>query len=123
MAARYGPSNGWLDDQIAITVRAYEGGLVYYVGTYLDDAAQHALITHMAPLAGVRRAIEDVPAGVEVRVRTNPEGTDSYLVINHEAEERSLELPWPVQEHLTGESAEGELVLGPYGVALLTKSP
>ncbi len=46
--ARYGQSNGWLDDQVAITVNAFGRGLVYYVGAYLDETAQYEMLKRMA---------------------------------------------------------------------------
>jgi beta-galactosidase len=120
--ARYGAFDGWLDDQVAITVRGYGSGLVYYVGAYLDDEAQQALIAHMTPFAGARADME-APAGVEVRRRSSADGPTVYIVINHERAQRSIDLPWPAHEHLTDSSLEESLELGPYEVALLTRSP
>ena len=119
--ARYGASNGWLDDQVAITVRAHGTGLVYYVGAYLDDEAQQALIAHMMPLASVRPALE-APDGVEVRRRWKADGSAVYVAINHTRMRQSLILPWPMHEHLSTREAEEALELEPYGVAVLTRS-
>jgi len=118
--ARYGASNGWLDDQIAITLHGTGGGFVYYVGTYLDDDAQDALIGRFAKTARLNPPFE-VPAGVEVRRRKRPDGTEVYIVVNHEPAEQVVQLPWPAQEHLSDQTVEAELKLEAYGVALLTK--
>jgi len=118
--ARYGASNGWLDDQIAITLHSTGGGFVYYVGTYLDDDAQDAMIGRFAETARLRPPFE-TPAGVEVRRRKRPDGTEVYIVVNHEAAEQVVQLPWPVHEHLSDQPVEGELKLEPYGVAILTR--
>ena len=122
IAARYGECNGWLDGQPAITVSPYGGGLVYYVGTYLDEEAQQALISHMLPLAGGRPPMQDIPAGVEVRTRVTPDRVTIFIIINHLRQKQTLRLQWPATEHLTGEAVTEELVLEPYGVALVTKS-
>ncbi len=118
--ARYGKANGWLDDQIAITVRPHDRGLVYFVGVYLDDAAQQMFIDHVVKIAGVRPVME-TPAGVEARKRVNVEGEEVFIVINHERAEQLVRLPWPAREHLSEQSVEDELKLAPYGVAILTR--
>ena len=119
--AKYGPSNGWLDDQLAITVRGTgHGGLVYYVGAYLDDAAQQAFLDHLVKNAQVRPVME-TPPGVEACKRVNAKGEEIYIVVNHSREEKRVPLPWPAREHLSGEMGQGDLILAPYGVAVLTR--
>jgi beta-galactosidase len=121
VAARYGPSNGWLDEQAAITVNSWNGGLVYYVGAYLDDVAQQAFIDRVTKTLSLKPAMQ-APAGVEVSRRVSAEGEDVYIVINHTREEQPLDLPWPVHEHLTGTSLASVVTLAPYGVLILTRS-
>ena len=117
--ARYGKSNGWLDNQAAITVCPYGKGMVYYVGAYLDEAAQRKLLIKVLKTA--RISMIGTHPGVEVRTRLNPEGIEIYFVINHEPVEQTVWLPWPAQEHLTGSHTKSELKLGPYAVAILTQ--
>ena len=119
--ARYGPSNGWLDDQVAITVRGTSyGGLIYYVGAYLDDAAQQAFVDRLVSNAMLKPVLE-TPPGVEARKRVNAKKEEIYIVINHTREEKRVPLPWPAREHLSGEMGQGDLILAPYGVAILTR--
>jgi beta-galactosidase len=118
--ARYGESNGWLDGQIAITVHSHGRGLVYYVGAYLDQAAQQAFVDHVVRTAGVRPAME-TPAGVEARRWVNAEGRGVFAIINHTRAEQLVRLPWQAHEHLSGQSVQGELELAPYEVAILTR--
>jgi len=118
--ARYGVSNGWLDDQLAITVHSYGRGLVYFVGAYLDEAAQQALLDHIVRTAVVKQQLE-TPAGVEARKRVNAEGEQVFIVINHEQAEQVLKLPWPAREHLSNQRLMDEWALAPYGVAVLTR--
>jgi beta-galactosidase len=117
--ARYGVSNGWLDDQLAISVHAVGRGLVYFVGAYLDEVAQQALIDRILETAVVRPVMKS-PPGVEVRRRMRPEGDPVWIVINHERAAKCLLLPWPAQDHLKGQRVSGELMLLPYGVSVLT---
>ncbi len=121
IVARFGPSNDWLDDQLAISVHSYDRGLVYYVGAYLDEESQQALIDHIVNMAGVKPVME-TPAGVEARRRVKAGGENIVILINHEREEQMISLPWPAREHLSGQSLAGELTLGPYDVAVLTRS-
>jgi beta-galactosidase len=118
--ARFGAANGWLDDQLAITVHSYGRGLVYYVGTYLDEDAQQALMDHIVRMVGVRPVLK-TPAGVEARLRVAPDGKRIYILVNHEREEQEVSLPWPAHEHLGSQPVADELKLAPCGVAILTR--
>jgi beta-galactosidase len=118
--ARYGPSNGWLDGCPAVTVHAYEKGRVTFVGAYLDDASQRLLMERVVADAGVQPILK-TPDGVEARCRITPSGQKVFIVINHERRDQSALLPWAAREHLSGSEVKGELMLEPYGVAVLTR--
>lgn len=118
--ARFGVANGWLDGQPAITVHPCGRGQVTYIGAYLDDAAQQALLDRLAIAAGVV-PVMTTPPGVEARQRVTPQGREILFVVNHERVDRGVVLPWPAHEHLTGTAVREELRLGPYGVAVLTR--
>jgi beta-galactosidase len=117
--ARYGPSNGWLDGQPAITVRDHGVGRVYLVGAYLDAESQQVLMDSILRAAGVEPALV-TPAGVEARWRANDEGPAALIVINHTRMAQTVALPWRAHEHLGGRAVDGELALAPYGVAVLS---
>ena len=119
--ARYGPSNGWLDGQTAVTSHMYGKGLVYFVGAYLDDASQKILLDRIAQSAGIL-PVMDTPSGVEARRRIGAKGKEIFIIINHERVEQLVKLPWPVQEHLSDRNLTNQLKLEPYGVAILTRS-
>ncbi len=116
--ARYGKSNGWLDNQIAITVHSYGKGLVYYVGAYLEDASQKALLNRVLKTAAVTTI--GTSLGIEICTRQLPGGDKNYIVINHTSTENTLHMPWPVYDHLTKVVFDEKLKLAPYGVAVLT---
>jgi beta-galactosidase len=120
VVARFGPCNGWLDDQVAVAVHSYGRGLVYYVGAYLDQDAQQALMDHIVRMAAIR-AVMETPAGVEACLRVAPDGQRIYILVNHERKEQLVPLPWPAHEHLSGQPVADELNLAPYGVAILTR--
>jgi beta-galactosidase len=116
--ARYGKSNGWLDGQIAISANSYGKGLVYYVGAYLDDAAQQTFFTRLLAAANVP-AVTPGP-DIEVATRVRSGGETIYIVINHAAAERTVRMPWPSSEHLSRRSFAAEFDLAAYAVAVLT---
>ena len=118
--ARYLPSNGWLDDQVAITVRGLGSGLVYYVGAYLDEVTQEAFFQRVIDMAPLKPLLE-TPAGVEVCRRTGEQGMEVFIVINHNRTEQVVKMPWMAIDHLMNHPVNNELKLAPYGVSVLTK--
>ncbi len=122
VVARYGKENGWLDDQIAITVNSKKNSFVYYVGAYLDEKSQSALTDMILTVSDIHPLME-TPRGVEVCQRLSPAGEKIYIVINHRKEPQKLTLPWKAREHLEDTMYQGELALSAYGIALLTREP
>jgi beta-galactosidase len=116
--ARYGKANGWLDDQVAISVNSLKNGLVYYVGAYLDETAQQALMTKVLKIARITTISS--PPGVEVSKRVRPDNVEIYFFINHKPVEQPIQFPWPVREHLSGFELPSEFKLEPYGVVIVT---
>ena len=119
--ARYGDYNGWLDDQIALTVRAYGYGLVYYVGAWLDDVSLRSLFEDIQKLLRVAPVLA-TPPNLEACKRIRPDGEEVFILINHEAAPRKITMPWPAQEHISGLRLTGEVRMMPYGVAVLTRA-
>jgi len=119
VAARYTTSNGWLDDQPAITAHAHRNGMVYYVGTYLDEHSQSEWVEHILRTANLIKI--KIPAGVEMRTRTRPDGQEIHFIINHERSTKKLQLPWKAHDHLSGQDVENEFSLAPYSVVILTR--
>ena len=117
--ARFGKSNGWLDEQVAIARCGYGKGVVYTVGAYLDAGSQNQLVKII--LNDLSIPWYELPDGVEIRTRVRSEGDEIYFLINHNTEETAMTLPWNGFDHLSGRRVEGELRLAPYGIAILTK--
>ena len=120
VVARYGKENGWLDDQVAITVNPKKNAFVYYVGAYLDQAAQSALMDLILTASDIRSPLQ-TPLGVEICQRVSPAGEKIYILINHRKESQKVNLPWKVHEHLSERTIQGDLDLRAYDVAILTK--
>lgn len=118
--SKYGKSNGWLDGQVAMVAHAYGAGMVYTVGAYLDEETQQSFMDHVLQVAGIRGMKSE--KDLEVINRIDPAGKVILFVINHAAEERRFVLPWRAEEHLTAQTVQNDLILLPYGVAILTRA-
>ena len=122
MVAKYDEGTGWFDNQIAITVKAVRNGMVYYVGAYLDDGAQAALMSRIAQVAGITKLI-DTPLGVTASRRTTPDKKEILILINHTRLEQTVNLASNTyDDHLTQMRHAGFIKLQPFGVAVLTKT-
>jgi beta-galactosidase len=117
--ARYGKSNGWLDDQLAISSNEHGKGRVYYVGAYLDDAAQQTFMEHVLEAAKVTTYI--TAPGIEIRTRVQPGGEDVHIVINHSSTMSAVHIPWPSFDHLKRTPLGTDFELSGYSVAILTR--
>ena len=117
--ARYGKSNGWLDDQIAISVNPFGQGLVYYVGAYLDEPAQQILFTRLLETANVATLVS--APGIEIQARLRRDEI-FYIVINHTVTEQTVSMPWTSFDHLSGGSLAEEFRLAAYALAILSPS-
>jgi beta-galactosidase len=118
VVARYGKSNGWLDNQIAISVNTYGKGLVYYVGAYLDETTQQEFLARLLKTAKVTTIVS--APGIEIRTRVRSSGEEVYIVINHTSTRHTIQMPWPCTEHLTGAALAAEFKLSAYGVVVVT---
>jgi beta-galactosidase len=122
VVAKYGDGNGWLDNQIAISVKGVKSGMIYYVGTYLDEAAQSSFINHVAQVAGINKILE-TPVGVTAARRLRPFNQEVIIVINHTRKEQVVNLANNTyDDNLTGARYAGQMKMAPLGVAILTKA-
>ena len=119
--ARYGKHNGWLDDQLAITVNPFENGMVYTTGAYLDDAAQDAFVEQVIKVANIPPLFQ-APAGVEICQRTTTDGYQVGILINHTSSEKQFQVPFPIHDYLTEERLEGEISIAAYDVIVFTRA-
>ncbi|MGB8252728.1 MAG: beta-galactosidase [Anaerolineaceae bacterium] len=118
--ASFGVSNGWLDGQPAITVHPSGRGLVYYMGAYLDEESQQVFINQLLEEMGLRPVLE-TPVGVEARKLFLQDKGEIFIVINHQNEPRSVEIPEPYFDNLKDQVLKGIVPLAPFQVLVLTK--
>ncbi|SDD37438.1 beta-galactosidase [Paenibacillus sp. UNCCL117] len=106
----------------ALTVNRLEAGKAYYVACRTKQPFQDALLGALATEAGVRRALAaELPQGVTAQVRSD--GTSDYVfVLNFAGAERVVKLDGrDYADVLSGETAEAELRLEPYGLRVLRR--
>jgi beta-galactosidase len=118
--ARFGSAAHWLAGHPAVTVHSFGEGLVYYVGAYLDEAAQQALTDRIVAAAGVAPVLDASSPGIEARMRCGTNGEEILIVTNHGTEPRHVILPWVGFDHLAAAEVGDELELGPHETAILT---
>jgi beta-galactosidase len=118
--ATFGKSNGWLDDQPAITQHAYGKGMVTYVGAYLDEESQNKLLDKVWGQAGVEPVMKTTP-GIEACRRVAEDGSEIFILINHTGTAQETILPWQsAHDHIKGIRIGNTLTLEAYGIAVLT---
>ncbi|NUQ38113.1 MAG: beta-galactosidase [Caldilineales bacterium] len=101
--ASYGAD--WYAGQPAITHARRGKGQVIYVGCMGGPALYHILFDWLLPPIGVAAPLAPV-AGVEVAVRQATDGRRLIFLLNHTAESRTLSLPQPGTDLLSGQRHE-----------------
>jgi beta-galactosidase len=113
---KYGKSNGWLDEQPAVTTRAYGKGRITYIGAVLDEKLMATAAEWLIQKSGVTPVFGPVPEGVEVSRRVAPD-KQVFVFVNYAPENRHVALPHPMKLVLDGEQRTS-IDLPPYGVAV-----
>ena len=114
---RYGKSNGWLDEQPAVVTRRVGKGSITYIGAALDTAAMEKAAVWMLRQAGLQAVLPEVPAGVDVAVRSGA-GKRVVILTNYGEASQTVALPEAMVDVLAGGEVRS-VVLGQYGVAVL----
>ncbi len=101
----------------AVTRHHFGNGVSYYLGTRPDNLFMDWLLLRACDEAGVARAAEIQP---HVEIMRRESDTASYLfILNHNAHEVTYMLAAPAFDMLSQANCAAEIVVGPYGVALL----
>jgi beta-galactosidase len=119
---RYGRGNGWLDGRPAVVASGHGEGSVVLCGAWLDAGLTTALTARLLDRAGLHPPLEPVP-DVEVCRRVRPDGGEVLVVVNHGACERTVPLPGPRLDLLTGRRHEDAMRLPANDVAVLFPAP
>jgi beta-galactosidase len=118
--ARWLPGDSLLADSPAITVNAVGKGKVYYIGGYCSVPAIECISKELLGLEKDRPGIA-VPAEVEVIYRAG-QGKKYAVALNHGKSPQRVIVPKGSKDVLSGGRISGDLVLEPFGVAVLSFS-
>ena len=132
---RYGKTDGgWLDEQPAMITRVLGKGSISYLGTLPDAVLLRGLLVHATEQAHADVGAQQVPAGVELCVRSQASGSAGskvYILINHTNHSSRVSLAGRFQRLLPEtvlSSSEAnasnqvtDVDLPPQGVAVLTQ--
>lgn len=104
----------------AVVQHQVGAGTCFYIGTYPDERLVTQWIALLAPMAGIRPLLPELPEGVEVTLRR--EGDRRLLfILNHRGKPSSIRGVPEGTDLLTGRKPEhGALTLEPYGVVVLS---
>jgi beta-galactosidase len=105
--------DGWLSGRPAVT----RNGSAWYLGTQLNPAGMEALVGKIAQATGVAPPLA-APRGVEV-VQREGEGRSFLFLLNHSAEEATVELTGTHRDLLGDADCGRTLTLEPFGAAVL----
>ncbi|MFE2917511.1 beta-galactosidase [Kitasatospora indigofera] len=98
---RYGAAGGWLDGRPAVVEVPLGAGTVTYCGAWLDEDGTDAVVGRLLAGSGIRAPL-DVPEDVELCRRVRPDGEQVLVLVSHARERRSVALPEPCTDVLTG---------------------
>lgn len=101
----------------AITRHAYGAGVAWYLGTRPDPDGMRRLLDRVRAEAGVEPVVPGLPAGVQA-VRREAEDREFLFLLNHNAGEVTVELPFEAPDLLT-DRVSARHVLAPRGAAVV----
>ncbi|NRO95143.1 beta-galactosidase [Paraburkholderia sp. NMBU_R16] len=116
-------SSEYFTGKAAVTRNAHGKGVVYYIGTVLDERASQVLMRRIARDAGIDCGLE-LPDGVEVAIRQSDERR-LIFVLNLSKESKEVSIPIVnCVSALSGSSfSGGNVKLAPGGVEILVQVP
>lgn len=114
-------SGEYFAGKAAVTRNAHGKGVVYYIGTVLDEKASQVLMRRIARDAGIDCSLE-LPDGVEVAIRQSDERRLIFVLnLSKEPKEVSIPLRNCVSALSGGSFSGGNMKLAPGGVEILVQ--
>ncbi|HEY3537166.1 MAG TPA: beta-galactosidase [Trinickia sp.] len=114
-------SGEYFAGKAAVTRNAHGKGVVYYIGTVLDEKASQVLMRRIARDAGIDCSLE-LPDGVEVAIRQSDERRLIFVLnLSKEPKEVSIALRNCVSALSGGSFSGGNMKLAPGGVEILVQ--
>lgn len=105
----------------AITENHFGSGNVFYVGTQASSPAFYDRFASTVLRAAGMKSPPELPAGVEISSREKA-GHRIVFVLNYNSREQSVTIGEPSQNALTGEPEPSNVIVGAYGVLVLSEA-
>ena len=102
-----------------MTVNAYGGGQVYYLGCDLDEKAMEQLMKYLCKKSDISTGLYSIE-GVEC-VQATDGTNDALFIMNHNAHCVTVPVEGTYTEMLSGDTVENTVYLAAYEVAVLKK--
>ena len=115
---RYGQGRTWLSGEPAAIRRRCGSGTITYLGALLDPALMSVFVKRALDAAHVASVFGPLPPDVELMRRVGG-GRHIFVLINHGAQERSVDLPAGMQDLLGDNRPLRKITLASQGVAVL----
>ncbi|MGN6808493.1 MAG: beta-galactosidase [Trinickia sp.] len=114
-------SGEYFAGKAAVTRNSHGKGVVYYIGTVLDEKASQVLMRRIARDAGIDCSLE-LPDGVEVAIRQSDERRLIFVLnLSKEPKEVSIPIRNCVRALSGGSFSGGNVKLAPGGVEILVQ--
>jgi beta-galactosidase len=109
-----------MDGQPAVTLNRFGQGWVFYVGVdSMEDQFYESLARRIGKVGGIKSLIA-APYGVEVTSRKDDKATYYFLLNVTGNDYKSIALPYPMTDIVSGHSRLTHVSLKPFGVAVLS---
>jgi beta-galactosidase len=108
--------------EAAVTENRFGSGKAYYLGTSLDASTLQLFLEKLCKDADITSPLIAVPDGVEVMERISPNGETLLYVLNHNANQITVNLAdGSFIDLISGASHNKDITLDSYGVAILSQ--
>jgi beta-galactosidase len=114
----YGKDAGYYSDKPALTERQVGMGKAIYFGGVFTTSIARSISLHSRLVSPVATYLTVAP-DIEVAVREKSDGTKLVFLLNYSDKSQNVNALRPMAELISGQMFNGELMLEPFGVAIL----
>jgi beta-galactosidase len=118
--ARWTGGDSLLNDSPAITRNVVGKGVVYYIGGYCPATATEGFINY---LRGELQISSALSAGPEVEIIVRSARRKTYVILLNHSQRMQRVTGLSGVELLSGKTSEAEIVLDPFGIAIVATTP
>ena len=111
------------DNMPCLTKNEFGRGTAYYVAAFAEHRFFSDLLLSLAERLGIAPVLDTtLPEGVTASARMAEGGEMFWFLMNWTAEQKSVNLPFPLKDFESGRSYQNVIPLAPYGAKILVKA-